>query len=356
MMGLIKPKIEVVEANDTYGKFVAQPLEPGFGVTMGNSLRRVLLSSLPGAAVTWVRIEGVQHEYSSVPHVKEDMIEVLLNVKSVRLRAKSDRPALLKLEVTGEGRVTAADIQPSPDYEIVNLELPLVTMDSSEARFVAELYVERGRGYIPAAPRDGMPIGTLPVDALFSPVRRVNYAVDRTRVEQRTDYDRLTLEVWTDGALTPVEAVQQAAQILVDQFFPFTAVGKFEEVGEEKPPLATTLPAEQYNMPIEKLNLSARTLNCLKRSNINKVGEVLERTAEELLTIRNFGEKSLVELYAKLHSMGLLPAEALQAISEVEKEKAAAAKKEATRLGSLADLRALAVKEKNEEEEGDKAE
>ncbi|MBI4201409.1 MAG: DNA-directed RNA polymerase subunit alpha [Chloroflexi bacterium] len=341
MITTIKPQIECVEQTETYGRFVAEPLEPGFGVTLGNSLRRVLLGSLPGAAVTWVRIEGVQHEYSTLSFLKEDIIEFLLNVKNIRLRPKSERPATLRIEIQGEGVVTASDIQPSPDYEIVNPELYLATLNSNQdAKFSVELQVERGKGYEPASHKDGLPIGTLPVDAIFSPISKVNFSVERTRVEQRTDYDKLVLEVWTDGSVSPTEAMRQAAQILVDQFFLFCAIGKTIEAGPEKQPLAHTIPAEQYNMPIEKLSLSARTLNCLKRSNINKVGEVMEKTREELLTIRNFGEKSLRELYQILHSMGLLsemPEDLAKPLEEEDedKEPKAGVKK------SLADLAAL---------------
>ncbi len=301
-----KTKIEIVEGTSTYGRFVAEPLESGFGTTLGNSLRRVLLSSLPGAAVTSVKIEDVQHEYSTLPHVKEDITEFLLNVKGIRLRCHADAPALLRLEVSGEGKVCAGDIQASAQCEIINPELHLVTLDSPEAKFSAEFTVERGKGYIPAGHEDGTPIGVLPVDAIFTPVRKVNYIVEHTRVGQRTDYDRLVLDVWTDGTLLPVDAVRQAAQVLVDQFFLFCAVGKAVEVGTERQPLALTIPAEQYNTPIEKLELSARTFNALKRSNINKVGEVLERSREELLNIRQLGQKSLTELYDRLASMGFI--------------------------------------------------
>ena len=352
MFTLTQPKIELVEqAEDTYGKIVAEPLEPGFGVTLGNSLRRILLSSLPGAAVTSVRIEGVHHEYSTIPQMREDVIDFILNVKGIRFKAKSDQPSLLKLEALGEGRITAADIQPSADYDIANPEWPLATLDSEEARLSVEFQVERGRGYNQASTQDGLTIGTLPVDAIFTPVKKVSYSVERARVEQRTDYDKLVLEVWTDGTILPLEAVRQAAQILVDQFFLFCALGKTVEAAAEKQPLALTVPAEHYNITVEKLGLSARTLNCLKRSNINRVGEVLEKSREDLLQIRNFGEKSLVELYAKLEDMGLLAAEALKPESATT-EEGKSEKPESTRITSLVELREhLKIEQEDQETE-----
>jgi len=303
------PGIKPVEQTGTYGRFAIEPLERGFGVTLGNALRRVLLSSLRGAAITWVKVDGVQHEYTALPFMKEDMIEFLLNVKSIRLRALTDKPTSLRLEVQGESEITAADIQPSPDYQVVNPEQHLATLDSPEAKLTVEFHVECGKGYVPATHVTGMPIGILPVDAIFTPVRKANFAVERTRVGHVTDYERLVLEIWTDGTVTPVDALRQAAQILVDQFFLFTNFGKALERAPDQKPLAQTIPAEVYNTPIEKVGLSARTLNCLKRSNINKVGEVLERSREELLALRNFGEKSLEELYARLRAMGFLATE-----------------------------------------------
>ena len=311
-----KPQIKPLEVGDTYGKFVAEPLERGYGTTVGNPLRRVLLSSIPGTAVTWVKIDGLQHEYSTVPHVKEDVMEILLNVKAIRLRSLSDRPGKLRLEVSGEGRVCAGDIVTSSDFEIVNPELHLATLDSAEAQLSMELNVEQGKGYVPASGANGLPIGILPVDAIFSPVRKVNYAVERTRVGQVTDYERLVLDVWTDGTITPVEAMRQAASILVNHFFLFSGFpGTAEGIGEGAG-RGLAIPAEQYSMPVEKLELSARTVNCLKRAHINKVGEVLEMSAADLLKISNFGEKSLEELYDRLRQMGLMPQEAEESAEE----------------------------------------
>ena len=320
------PRIEIKteEQNPGYGKFSIAPLDRGYGMTLGNALRRVLLSSIPGTAVTWVKIEGVTHEYSNIPHVKEDVTELLVNFKEIRLRSLADRPGKLRLEVTGEGVVTAADIMTSSDFEIVNPELPIATLDSPEAQLSVEMNVEQGKGYVPATGNNGLPLGVLPVDAIFTPVRRVNYSVERTRVGQVTDYERLVLEIWTDETITPAEALSHAGQILMDRFFLFANMGKVSEAQWEKTSLAMSVPAEVYNTPVQKLELSARTLNCLKRAHINRVGEVLEKDKSELLKIRNFGEKSLAELYGKLESMGYLPkqAAALSEASETPEDDA----------------------------------
>ena len=302
-----KPRISVVDADDTYGKFVVEPLDPGYGTTLGNPLRRVLFSSLTGTAVTWVKIEGVLHEYATIPHVTEEVSEIQLNVKSIRLRSTVDRPGKLRLEVVGEGEVCAGDIMANSDFEVVNPELHLVTLDAPDARLSVELNVERGTGYVAANHGDGQPIGVLPVDSVFTPIRKVNYNVERTRVGQRADFDRLVLEVWTDGSITPVEAIRQAANILVNEFFLFANVQKAAEDQGEGPGIALKIPADHYNIPVERLELSSRTLNCLKRAGLNKVGEVLELKRAELLRIRNFGEKSYTELFGRLRDMDLLP-------------------------------------------------
>ena len=303
------PEVVVVEADDRYGKLSVEPLDPGYGMTLGNALRRVLYRSLPGTAVTWVRIDGVLHEYATIPHVREEVSEFLMNVKSIRLRSEVDRPGKLRLEVAGEGEVCAGDIISSSDFEVVNPELHLAVMDSSEARLSVELNVERGKGYVVAPQGDGQPIGTLPVDAVFTPIRKVNYGVETTRVGQRTDFERLVLEVWTDGTVTPVDAVRQAGTMLVDQFFLFANAQKAAEEGAEGSAKTLKIPAEHYNIPVERLELSSRTLNCLKRASINRVGEVLEMTRPELLRIRNFGEKSYNELFGRLRDMDLVPPE-----------------------------------------------
>jgi DNA-directed RNA polymerase subunit alpha len=319
---LAVPQIEIVESDNDYARIVAEPLEPGFGITMGNALRRVLLSSLPGAAVVSVRIDGVQHEFSTIPHMKEDTIEFLLNVKELRLRALSDRPGKLFLEIAGrEGGVTAADIQAPPDYEIVNPSLHLATLDSADAELRVEFNVEQGRGYVPAGQTDGLPIGVIPVDAIFTPVHKVNYKVEHTRVGQASNYDRLALEVWTDGTITAVEAISQSADILLGQ------LALFSQLGKPSPPVVerglgagTVLTPARYNTQIEDLQLSVRAYNCLKRSGLMTVGQVLEKSEDELLSLRNFGRKSYDELRERLIELGFLSLEAPKEEEEVAAE------------------------------------
>ncbi len=332
-----KPKIQNIEVSDNYGKFVIEPLERGFGATLGNALRRVLLNSLKGGAINAVQIDGIQHEYSPIPGVKEDVTELILNVKGICLRAHSDKPGALRLTVQGPGQVTAGDIQPSADFEVVNPEHYLASLDSGKAKLSIEFKVAIGKGYVPAAPIEGAAIGVLPVDTIYTPIRKVNYLVEKTRVGQVTDFERLTLEIWTNGAKHPVEAVREAAQILVDSFFQFSILGKEQEEGSARPALTQAIPTEVYNMPIEKLDLSARTLNCLKRSKINKVGEVLEKNAEELLRIKNFGDKSLSELYGRLRSLGYMKDEEPEEEEPITAEAPVAAEAEApTPIGDVA--------------------
>ncbi len=328
MTQLAVPQIEIVDSDDDYARIVAEPLEPGFGITVGNALRRVLLSSLPGAAVVSVRIDGVQHEFSTIPHMKEDTIEFLLNVKELRLRALSDRPGKLFLEVTGrEGGITAADIQAPPDYEIVNPSLHLATLDSNDAELRVEFNVDQGRGYVPAGQSDGLPIGVIPVDAIFTPVHKVNYKVEHTRVGQASNFDRLVLEVWTDGTITAVEAISQSAEILLGQ------LALFGQLGKPSPPVVerglgagTILTPTRYNTPIEDLQLSVRAYNCLKRSGLMTVGQVLEKAEDELLSLRNFGRKSYDELRDRLFELGFLAPEGpkeevAEALSVIEEEE-----------------------------------
>ncbi len=303
------PQANVIESDETYGKFSIDPLEMGHSTTLGNPLRRILLSSLPGTAVTWVKIEGILHEYGSIPHVKEDVVEFLLNVKNIRLRSFSGRPGKMRLEVSGEGMVSAGDIMASSDFEIVNPDTYLATLDSAESRLSVEFNVEMGKSYVPAGDAKGLPIGVLPVDAIFTPVRKVNYSVERTRVGQVTDYERLVMEVWTDGSIDPIEAVRKASHLLVEHLFLLTNLGRVIEGGKDRSAIALSIPVEHYNTLVERLELSSRTLNCLKRANINKVGEILELERSELLKIRNFGEKSAAELYRRLDEMGFLPKE-----------------------------------------------
>ena len=303
---LRKPEISVVDSDEHYGKFIIEPLEPGFATTLGNPMRRVLLTSIPGTAITWVKIDGSLHEYSTIPHMKEDVSEFLLNIKSIRIRSLADRPGKLRLEVSKEGDIFASDVDVPADFEILNPELHLASLDSKNTNLSVEFNVEQGKGYVPAASSEGLPIGVLPVDSIFSPVRRVNFNIENTRVGQVTNYERLILDVWTDGTVTPVEAVKSAAEILLEQFFLFANADKAGEGTADRPSFAATMPVEQYNTPIEKLDLSSRTLNCLKRGNLNKVGQVLEIEKSELLKLRNFGVKSLNELFQKLEDFGFL--------------------------------------------------
>ena len=305
MSQLVIPKIKYVESRDNFGSFLAEPLEKGFGVTLGNALRRVLLGYLPGAAVTRVKIEGIQHEFSTIPHVKEDATEFLLNVKTLRLKPLSDQPGKLTLEVAGEGRVCAADIKPSSDFEIANPELYLATLDSPEARLYVEFDVELGIGYRQAESSDNLPIGTIPLDAIFTPIRKVNFTVEPIHIGQETSRERLSLEVWTDGTISPVDAISRSANILVEQLSPFVDYARVSEimVGEELIRLA--IPEEKYNIPVEQLDLTVRTMNCLRRAGIATVGEIISKGEKELLKLRNFGQKSKQEIEERLNALGL---------------------------------------------------
>jgi DNA-directed RNA polymerase subunit alpha len=299
------PDIECVESKDNFGRFLAQPLEKGFGVTLGNSLRRVLLSYLPGAAVTRIRIEGIQHEFSTIPHVKEDVTEFLLNVKELKLIPLSGQPAKLTLEVEGEGRVCAADIKPSTDFEIANPELYLATLDSPDAKLYVELDVELGEGYRQAESVDNLPVGTIPVDAIFTPIRKVNFTVEPTHVGQESSREQLYLEVWTDGTISPVDAISRSAAILVEQLTPFVNYAKVSLIKEEKELVGLAIPEELSNMPVDRLNLSVRTMNCLRRGGIATVGQIITTGEKGLLSLRNFGQKSKQEIEQRLNELGL---------------------------------------------------
>lgn len=301
---LVTPRVECVESAGSYGRFVAEPLETGFGITLGNALRRVLLSSLLGAAVTWVRIEGIDHEFSTIPHVKEDVTEFLLNVKAIRLRSTSKREGRLLLEVEGERVVHAADIQPSADFEIVNPELHLGTLDSAEAKLNVEFNVKLGKNYMSAtAQSEGLPIGTIPVDAIFTPVHKVNYVVEPVRTGEYSGYERLVLDIWTDGTLPVLEALSESAQILREQLSFFTSSAMAPPAELEQAVGGVSF--EQYEMPLEQLGLSPRVFNCLRRNKISKVGELLEKSEKDLLSMKKFGRKSVEELVEHLEGMGL---------------------------------------------------
>lgn len=306
-------KVESQNVTRNYGRFVISPLESGYGLTLGNALRRVLLSSLPGAAVTSIRVSDVHHEFSAIPNVREDMTQLILQVKQLRLMLHNVESARLRLEHRGEGTVTAADIWRPSEVEIINPELYLFTVDAPDSHIEMEFEVRSGRGYSPAEDRGRLPIGELPVDAIFSPIRRVNFDVQRARVGQRTNYDKLLLEVWTDGSVRPEESVSQAAQILMRHLVPISGVA-IDDIDIVAPqPVEAPSPIKPlYDKPIEELDLSVRVFNSLKRTGITSVGDVidmLQRGSDAMLAIRNFGEKSLDELEEKLSEKNYWPLE-----------------------------------------------
>lgn len=306
---LVLPKIESTAMSQKYGRFTIAPLERGYGPTVGNSLRRILLSSLPGAAVTSVRVSDVPHEFSAIPYVREDMMQLILNLKQLRMRLYDADTARLRLEVHGAGTVTAADIQTPPEVDIINPDLYLFTVDSDEAFLEVEMTVETGRGYSPAEERGRLPIGELPVDSIFSPISRVSYEVEKTRVGQVADFDRLIMQVWTDGTIKPEDALAQSAQILMQYMRPLAGVSEETFLPVEEEEVVEMIPNELYDTPIEHLDLSVRVFNSLKRTGITKVGEMLEmldRGEETMLAIRNFGEKSLDELKQQLRAKGFM--------------------------------------------------
>lgn len=306
------PRIECTTGSDRYARFEIEPLERGYGVTLGNALRRVLLSSLPGAAVTAVQIDGIRHEFSDIPGIKEDVTEFILNLKRVRMRSYSDEPVHLTLDAQGEGLITAESIRTSDLVEIVNPEQPLATLDSASSRLTVDLVVERGHGYHDIVDqREEAPIGRIPVDGIFSPIERVNFTIDHTRVGQMTNFDKLVIEVWTDGTVNPNDALTQAAGILTQHFQHLAGFGQEVVPVEGKAPLTTRpLPAQEAETPIDDLNLSARAENSLKRAGITKVGQLVNMNPEDLMSIRNFGQKSYTELIERLKLRKLVPDEA----------------------------------------------
>jgi DNA-directed RNA polymerase subunit alpha len=324
LLNFVLPKIEREGSSQNYGRFVIGPLESGYGITLGSALRRVLLSSLPGAAVSSIRISGVHHEFSSIPYVREDTTALLLNVKQLRLRSEVDEPMRLHLDVRTEGPVTAGDLVCPPEVEVINPQLLMLTADSPEVDLDLEFTVSRGRGYSPAEEREKLPLGEIPVDAIYSPVRKANYTVTRARIGQQTNYDRLTLEIWTDGAISPEDALREAARLLVQHL---TLIAGADVMPTEA--LAAEIrgvPGRIYDVPIEELELTVRAYNCLKRAGITKVGEVLERLQkgeDEILAIRNFGRKSLHELVEKLSSKGYLSAISYQPslVADIEDDR-----------------------------------
>ena len=295
------PNIECIDSGDNYGRFLVEPLEKGFGTTLGNAMRRVMLSYLTGAAVTRVKIEGIQHEFTSIPGVKEDVLEFLLNVKEINIKPLSNQVGKLTLEKTEAGEIHAADIKPSVDFEIVNPELYLATLDTSESGFNVEFDVEMGTGYKAAESGENMPVGSIPVDSIYTPVRKVNFTVEPVHASR----EKLHLEVWTNGAIAPADAISKAASILIEQITPFVDYSRVSQIAEEKEALRAAISDDIFNMPVEQLNLSVRAMNCLRRSGINTVGELISTDINELLSLRNFGQKSKQEIDERLQSLGL---------------------------------------------------
>jgi len=308
MLEIEKPKIECVElAEDgTYGKFVVEPLERGYGTTLGNALRRILLSSLPGAAANAIKIDGVLHEFSTVKGVKEDVTEVILNVKGLALKMNGDGPKTVYIDAKGPGVVTAGDIITDGDVEVINKDLHLATLDD-DAKLYMEIIVNRGRGYVSQTKNkvDNLPISTIPVDSIYTPVTRVNYSIENTRVGQITDYDKLTLEVWTNGTIRPDEAISLSAKILIEHFKLFMTLTDHVNNVEIMVEKEEDKKEKVLEMTIEELDLSVRSYNCLKRAGINTVQELAERSIEDMMKVRNLGKKSLEEVEHKLKALGL---------------------------------------------------
>lgn len=308
MIEIEKPKIECVEKTEdnVYGKFVVEPLERGYGITLGNSLRRILLSSLPGVAVTSIKIDGVLHEFSTVPGVIEDVTEIILNIKNLSLKLHSEGPKIIYIDADGEGEIKAGDIKVDSDVEILNPDLHICTLNG-ESRFYMELVINKNRGYVSAEKnkQPGQPIGIIPVDSIYTPVSKVNYTVENTRVGQITDYDKLTLEVWTNGSIKPDEAISLGAKILSEHlslFIDLSDHAKHAEIMVEK---EETKKEKVLEMTIEELDLSVRSYNCLKRASINTVEDLTNKTEEDMMKVRNLGRKSLEEVLQKLNALGL---------------------------------------------------
>ncbi len=312
MFDFEKPRIDIVSISEDnkFGAFVIEPLERGYGTTLGNSLRRIMLSSLPGASVSSVKIEGVLHEFSTIPGVKEDVTEIILNIKKLAIRNNSDsaEPKVAYIEFEGEGVVTGADIQADPDIEIINLDQPIATLSGgSDSKLFVELTINKGRGYVTADKNksEDQPIGVIPVDSIYTPVERVNLKVENTRVGNVTDYDKLTLEVWTDGTLSPDEAVSLAAKVLSEHLNLFIDLSENARNAEVMVEKEDDEKEKVLEMSIDELELSVRSYNCLKRAGINTVEELTNRTPEDMMKVRNLGRKSLEEVLAKLQELGL---------------------------------------------------
>lgn len=308
MIEIEKPRIECVEnpADESYGKFIVEPLERGYGTTLGNSLRRVLLSSLPGTAVTTIKIAGVQHEFTTIPGVKEDVTEIVLNIKTLIARLHREGPKTVYIEAVGPCEVTAGDIKADGEVEILNPELHIATL-GPDATLSMEMTISHGRGYVPAEKNKPQQTvaGVIPIDSIYTPVLKVNYAVENTRVGNQTDYDKLTLEVWTDKTISPRDAVSLGAKILCDHFTLFTDLSQAMNMGSTVVEKTETVKDKIMEMTIEELDLSVRSFNCLKRANINTVEDLVSKTQDEMIKVRNLGRKSLEEVIQKLAIMGL---------------------------------------------------
>jgi len=318
MIELESPQIEPIEEVGAYAKYEAGPLQAGYGVTIGNALRRVLLSSLEGAAVTSIQIRDVYQEFSTIPGVKDDVTQIVLNIKRLRLKSFASHPVQLRLAKSGAGPVTAADIIESADVEIVNPELVITTLDSDDVALEMDLTVERGVGYLGAERSEQLPIGVIAVDAIFTPVRKVNYWVESMRVGQMTNFDKLTIEIETDGTVSPEDALSRASRVLVEQFRPFITVGQAAVGPTGAEAGVPQLPPNMLDMPIEELDLPMRAYNSLKRNNIIKVGQLLQLKDEDLLRMRNFGKKSLDEMKERLRMRGFILPETEPAEFEAE--------------------------------------
>ena len=311
MFDFERPNIEVTELSEDkkYGRFVVKPLERGYGITLGNSLRRIMLSSLPGAAVSQVKIEGVLHEFSSIPGVKEDVTEIIMNIKSLAIKNSSEtnEAKTLYIEYNGEGVVKASDIQADPDIEILNPDQVIATLSGKDAKLYMELTVTRGRGYVSADKNkhDDLPIGVIAIDSIYTPVERVNVTVENTRVGQSTDYDKLTLDVYTNGTLVPDEAVSLAAKVLSEHLSLFIDLSENAKTAEVMVEKEDDEKEKVLEMSIDELELSVRSYNCLKRAGINTVEELTNKTSEDMMKVRNLGRKSLEEVLSKLKELGL---------------------------------------------------
>jgi len=310
------PVVREVHSGANYGKFEIEPLQAGMGITVGNSIRRVLLSSLPGAAITSVSIDGVAHEFSAVPYVKEDVTEILLNIKGVNLRSHSAESVRLTLDVRGPKNVTAGDIECPSDVEIINPEHHLCTLDGPKAHLRADLMVEAGKGYHTADrnKHEGQPIGVIPVDSIFSPVTKANFYVEKTRVGQDTNWDKLVIELWTDGTIKTADAVSQAAGLFTSHLELFVRFGDSLAAPQQRPQRPNDIPGRLADVAVEDLELSVRALNCLKANDVTKVGQLVAMKQEELLTLRNFGQKSLDEIREKLVERQMVTAEELETL------------------------------------------